>query len=139
MEAGENLEDSQSESYFLEHQLFEENKKKDYLYLVKFNNTAYCHCVWIDYQKAKELNSSKLSNFCKRMVEYANNAKEYETKFKDPISNSKPANQKQATSNQKFIHFNSNYLICERILGCKIYKDQITKYFVKWKDLNYNN
>ena len=72
------------------------------------------------------------------MTEYANNVKACERKFKDPNSNLKSAN-KQVTSNQKFINFNSNYLVCERILGCKVYKYQITKYFVKWRDLNYNN
>lgn len=60
-------------------------------------------------------------------------------KFNEAITkmnNHEPETTKENNSN--YFSFNKNYLICERVVGCKLFEDKILKFFVKWKDLNYD-
>ena len=106
-EAGEQEESKSNDQFKM--QLFDESRKKEYLYLVKLNRTAYAHCIWLDYENAKELSKNKLANFVKKMSGYAQDVKSYERKFAD--LNSKVSENLEPDSNSKPIYFNSNYLV----------------------------
>jgi hypothetical protein len=61
-------------------ELFSEKDKKNYLFLVKFKNTAYYHCNWIDYEIAEDVSEKKLKIFWKENRGYSKVCKVFEMK-----------------------------------------------------------
>ena len=126
------------DDFLMKEQLFDDKQKKDYLYLVKFKKTAYYHSIWVDYNSAEEFNQKRLYIFCKKMREFYKTYRAFE--IRDSINQFNSKSQKGSKDSQSQVsnYFNYSYLEWERIVGCKLYELEIKKYFVKWKNLNYD-
>ena len=113
------------EDFDMKEQLFDDKQKKSYLYLVKFKKTAYYHSIWVNYKAAEEFNQKRLFVFCKRMREFYKTYRAFE--IRDSINQFNNTFQKGNKENPSQIssYFSNTYLECERIVGCKLFNDEI--------------
>lgn len=132
------LREISADDFSAKEQLFDDKQKKNYLYLVKFKKTAFYHSIWVNYRSAEEFNQKKLYLFCKRMREFYKTYRAFEIRDSINQFNSKSQKGDKDSQSQVSNYFNYSYLECERIVGCKLYELEIKKYFVKWKNLNYD-
>jgi hypothetical protein len=142
----ENTDSLKPEAFATKESYFNEKRKKENMYLVKLKNTAYYHCIWIDYDTAQEFSARKLTNFCKKMKEMSSSNNKKQQQMQMVVSKQKSSeenNAKNDTQKSKdstpFLIFSTSFMECDRILGIKPYDGQIIKYFVKWKGLDYDS
>ncbi|CAI2360571.1 unnamed protein product [Moneuplotes crassus] len=88
--------------------------KKQCMYLAKLCKTSYANCVWMNYELAQELDEDLHNKY---------------------LANLKPQDHKK----MKPSGIPPRYLQVEKVLAVKIFDGEVKKYYVKWKNLGYNN
>lgn len=115
------------------HPPYDHKKKKNYLYLVKLNKTSYYHWVWVSFEIAQELSKTSHNSFLKKWRELERGGDE-DNKEEDL----KELRLNRYINNYKGMSFPSSYTEIDKIIGGKTFHGKLLKYFVKWKDLDYD-